>query len=77
MDPFVISGLVAAWVSAVFWMAAMTKLEISYAYPFVTAGLTAFMFLGGVLILGESTNSVKVLGLLIIAVGIIVMGLSR
>lgn len=65
------SGLIAVLVSAIFWMAAMTKLEVSYAYPFVTAGLTALTFVGGVMILGESISPAKVAGLLIIAIGIL------
>ncbi len=33
LDPFIISGFVAAFLAAVFWMIAMTKFDLSHAYP--------------------------------------------
>lgn len=38
LDPFILSGFVSAFVASLCWMAAMTKFELSYAYPFM--GLT-------------------------------------
>ena len=32
-DPFVISGFLAALVASMFWMAALTKFDLSFAYP--------------------------------------------
>jgi undecaprenyl phosphate-alpha-L-ara4N flippase subunit ArnF len=52
-------------------MAAMTKFEITYAYPFMSLS-PALVFLLGVLFLGESFTIGKFLGLVIIVVGIIV-----
>jgi len=40
-DPWVFSGFFAAFVASFFWMAAMTKFDISYAYPFMSS---AFVF---------------------------------
>ena len=36
IDPFILSGLLAAFLASLSWMAAMTKFEISYAYPFMS-----------------------------------------
>lgn len=49
----------------------MTKFEITYAYPFMSLS-PAIVFLVGVFLLGETFTIGKVLGLIIIAIGIVV-----
>ncbi len=34
-DPFIFSGFVSAFIASLFWMAAMTKFQITEAYPFM------------------------------------------
>ena len=34
LDPYIISGFVAAFIASFFWMAAMTKFDLSFAYPY-------------------------------------------
>ncbi len=71
LDPFILSGFLSAFIASIFWMAAMTKFEITYAYPFMSLS-PALVFLVGVFVLGESFTIGKLLGLIIIAIGIIV-----
>jgi len=73
-DPFVFSGLVAAFIAALFWMAAMTKFDVSYAYPFITAGLTLLTVVLAILLFGESFTLPKMVGVLFIIVGVSIMG---
>jgi multidrug transporter EmrE-like cation transporter len=69
LDPWVLAALLAAFVAALCWMAAMTRLELSRAYPFV--GLTfVFVLLGGGLFFDESVTLQKVAGVALIVVGI-------
>ena len=75
-DPFIFSGLFAAFIASLFWMAAMTKFDISYAYPFVTAGLTILTATAGIVLLGESLSPQKIAGVLTICIGVIVMSYS-
>ena len=77
LDPFILSGLFSAFIASMFWMAAMTKYDISYAYPFITAGLTLVTVFMAVLILGESVTSYKIFGLLLIVSGVAVLGLAK
>ena len=70
-DPFVFSGFVSAFIASLFWMAAMTKFEITTAYPFMSIA-PALVFINGVLFLGETFTIGKVVGLLFIIIGIIV-----
>jgi drug/metabolite transporter (DMT)-like permease len=70
-DPFVFSGFVSAFVASLFWMAAMTKFEITEAYPFMSLA-PAIVFLMGVWLLNETFTIGKVIGLALIIIGTIV-----
>lgn len=70
-DPLIFSGFVSAFVASVFWMLAMTKFELTYAYPFMSLS-PALVFIVGIFVLGETFTIGKLLGLLIIIIGIIV-----
>ena len=70
-DPFIFSGFVAAFVASLFWMAAMTKLEITTAYPFMSLA-PALVFIIGVLFLGETFSVGKIIGLVLIIIGTVV-----
>jgi drug/metabolite transporter (DMT)-like permease len=69
LDPFIFSGFIAAFIASLFWMAAMTKFEITHAYPFMSLA-PALVFLLGVFVLNETFTMGKVIGLIIIMFGI-------
>lgn len=71
LDPWLLSGFAAAFVASLFWMAAMTKFEISFAYPFMSLSFVLVLILS-ILIFGETFTWGKVIGLLLIVAGIIV-----
>lgn len=68
-DPGVFSGLVATFISGLFWMATMTKLEISFAYPFTSLGFVLVLLLSA-LIFNESINLYKIIGVIFIMLGV-------
>ncbi len=70
-DPYIFSGFVAAFAASLFWMAAMTKFEITQAYPFMSLA-PALVFVIGMLFLGETYSIGKVIGLVLIIIGTIV-----
>ncbi len=70
-DPFIFSGFLSAFVASVFWMLAMTKFEITQAYPFMSLA-PALVFLLGVWLLNETFTWGKVIGLVLIMIGVIV-----
>ena len=70
-DPFIFSGFLSAFVASVFWIFAMTKFELTRAYPFMSLS-PALVFVFGVIILGEACTLGKIIGLFIIIIGIIV-----
>ncbi len=70
-DPLVFSGFAAAFIASLFWMAAMTKFEITHAYPFMSIA-PALVFAIGILFLGETFTIGKIIGLVLIVLGTIV-----
>jgi len=74
-DPWVFSGFFSAFIASFFWMAAMTKFDISYAYPFMSSAFV-LVFLLSVILFEEVVTWQKVAGLLLIVAGIIVTSRS-
>src|SRR5258706_10043932 len=61
MDPWVVSALAAAFLAALAWMAAMTKLDLSHAYPFVSLSFVLVLILSA-LFFAEPMNGYKIAG---------------
>lgn len=70
-DPFILSGLFAAFVASLFWMAAMTKFPISHAYPFMSLAFVLVLIFGGIFF-HEPINLPKIAGVSLIVLGIVV-----
>ena len=70
-DPYILSGFIGAFVASLFWMAAMTKFELTTAYPFMSLAPT-LVFVIGVLFLGETFTVGKIIGLVLIIIGTVV-----
>src|SRR5215210_1405680 len=48
-NPWVISSLTAAFLAFLFWIGAMTKFQLSYAYPFTSLSFVLVLLLSAVL----------------------------
>ena len=70
-DPLVLSALFSALIASLFWMIAMSKFEITQAYPFMSLS-PVIVFILGVFVLGETFTIGKLLGLILIILGTIV-----
>lgn len=75
IDPFILSGFIAAFIASLFWMVAMTKFEISYAYPFTSLSFV-LVFIISIYLFNESVSTGKCIGLLLIVAGVIVTSKS-
>jgi len=71
VSPWVLSAFVAAFLAAASWMLALTHFELSRAYP-VMALSFALVLVGSVVWFGESLTWPKVVGVAVIALGLIV-----
>src|SRR5882762_4426832 len=71
LNPWIISGIVSAFFAMLCWLAAMTKFELSYAYPFMSLAFVLVLILSAVLF-HETVSMPKVLGVALVVSGIIV-----
>lgn len=70
-DPWVLSGIVAGFFAFLCWMAAMTKFDLSYAYPFMSLSFLLVLVLS-VALFHEPLTISKVVGVGFIVAGIII-----
>jgi drug/metabolite transporter (DMT)-like permease len=70
MNPWVISSVAATFMAGVSWMLAMTKFEISYAYPFVSLNYI-LVLAAGFIFFQESITASKLVGSALVIIGII------
>lgn len=72
VNPWVLSGIVATFFAGVSWMLAMTRFEISYAYPFVSLNYVIILA-ASILLFNESLSPPKIMGTVLVIVGIVVI----
>ncbi|SRR6266496_699177 len=70
-DPWIISVLFAAFIAVISWFAAMTKYELSYAYPFMSLAFVLVLIFSAVL-LHEAVTMPKVVGVMLVTLGLII-----
>ena len=68
-QPFVVLGVLCYAISLVFWLGALSRVELSKAYPMLSIGYIAVFVLSGVF-LGESMNPLRFLGTLLVVGGL-------
>lgn len=71
LDPVIMSGFAAAFLASLAWMAAMTKFELSHAYPFMSLNFAVVLLLSGWL-LAEPVSAQRWFGVALIVVGTVV-----
>lgn len=69
-DPFIFSGFFAAFIASFFWMAAMTKFDVSHAYPIIVGGLAVLTSVFAIIFLKESISFFKISGLFLVVAGV-------
>lgn len=71
LDPYIISGFLSAFIASLFWMASMTKFQLSHAYPFMSFAFVLVLFFSGVFF-NEPITSFKIIGIILVVLGLIV-----
>lgn len=69
LSPLVIAGLMLAVAAALSWMAAVSRSNLSFAYPFTALAIVLVLALSGVL-LGERVPITRWIGVAIVSLGI-------
>ncbi len=76
INPFVLSGLFLYGFSAVVWLFVLARLDVSIAYPFVSLGFVVTMSLS-CLLFGEPLTLRKVLGTIVVMLGVYLLAAVR
>lgn len=69
LNPWVVSAFFSAFLASLAWMAVMTKLDLSHAYPFMSLNFVVVLVLS-VLLFQEPVNVAKLVGLTLIIAGL-------
>ncbi|MBW1779516.1 MAG: EamA family transporter [Deltaproteobacteria bacterium] len=69
LNPFVFAGLLCYVVSVIVWLMALSRVEVSYAYPLLSVGYIVAAFAGQVLF-HEALTPVRWIGILVICLGV-------
>ena len=74
-DPFIFMGFLSAFIASFFWMAAMTKVNLSFAYPFMGLNFV-LVFVFSIILFKEPFSLYKIMGLSLIIIGIFISSRS-
>lgn len=69
-DPWIFCALFSAFIASMTWMAAMTQLQLSHAYPFMSLSFI-LVILFSALFLDEPLTTMKLVG-----IGFVILGLA-
>ena len=75
-SPWILLGLAVFGISAIAWLAALSRVPLSVAYPFNALGYLVILT-ASILILHERANVLTWLGSLLVVSGLIIVVLSR
>ena len=71
INPWVVSAFLAALLASLTWIGAMTKLQLSHAYPFMSLAFVLVMLFSGWLF-NEPITTPKVIGVALVILGLAV-----
>jgi len=72
INPYVFIGLVIYLAGTVFWLAALSRVDLSYAYPFASLGYV-IMLVASWLMFDEKITVSRLLGTVIIGIGVLLI----
>jgi uncharacterized membrane protein len=75
LDPYVFSVYIAVFGAGLAWMAALSRFELNYAYPFMSLSFVLVLLLSSWL-LGESLTVARALGVALIVAGTVIASRS-
>lgn len=71
-NPWIVASILATLFAGISWMLAMSRFEISYAYPWIGLNFV-LMMLFGALLFGEPINLEKFLGTAFVIAGVVLI----
>ncbi|UGQ45488.1 EamA family transporter [Massilia endophytica] len=71
LNPWIIAAFAAAFLASVSWMGAMTKFQLSHAYPFMSLNFVIVLLLSAWLF-HEPLSTARVVGVALICLGTVI-----
>ena len=71
LRPLVLSAFLSGFLASFAWMAALSRFELSYVYPFMSLNFVLVVALS-FLLFGEGMHAYKLIGLSLICIGVLV-----
>ena len=75
ISPYIICGFISYGISILLWLWVLSKVDVSYAYPFQALGYIVVTILAW-LIFQENINLTRIIALIFITLGLIILALS-
>ncbi|MGF2850802.1 EamA family transporter [Vibrio anguillarum] len=72
---YLVLGVIFQVIALLVWIYVLRKVDVSYAYPFISIGFVFVVVMGNV-IYNEPVNTTKLLGCLIICLGVFTLSKS-
>lgn len=72
MNIYIWGGMLCYAVSVLIWLIVLSRVEVSYAYPFLSIGYIVTAVIG-YFFLGEAMGIFKIAGIAVICLGIVIM----
>ena len=69
LNPWVFIGLMAFGIGSVFWLAVLSRLPLSLAYPMVSLAYVVVAF-ASIFLFGEQVSLIRWIGILVICAGV-------
>ena len=69
LNPFVIAGLVGFFISMLIWLYVLSRMELSFAYPFVALNYVLILF-ASYFLFKETITLHKIIGVVVIIIGV-------
>jgi drug/metabolite transporter (DMT)-like permease len=74
-NPYVVIGLIIYVCGTVFWLAALSRVDLSYAYPFASLSYV-LMLIASWLLFNENITPVRLLGTMVVGMGVLLISQS-
>jgi len=75
-NPFVFFGFFCAFIAALTWTVAISRAQLSFAYPFVGLGIVLTLVFSS-LLFGDKVSSQRWMGVALVCLGLIVVARSK
>ena len=75
LEPHILGGLTCYVVSVVVWILALSRVQVSIAYPMLSLGYVVTAFIAWAF-LGEAVNAMRLTGIAVIIVGVFLVARS-